>query len=172
MVIALSILFLLLQIGFAIFIFYLIIAFITGAPFVPTSNPAAQTMIDFAGIKPGMRIYDLGSGDGRLLFLAAQKGSKAIGFEINPWLVWFTNLKAWVTHSPQVKAKWQNFWSAKLSDADVVFVYLLPWRMGELAQKLTKDLRPGTLIVSNSFIFPNWPIRHRDDKQHIYVFRV
>jgi len=71
-----------------------------------------------------------------------------------------------------VTVRWQNFWHTNLSDADVVFVYLLPWRMEKLAAKLKKELKPGTLIVSNSFIFPNWKILRQDKATHVYVFRV
>src|SRR3989344_5032965 len=85
----LDVLFLTIQLGFAILIFYLCIAFITGAPFVPSTNPTAHAMIRLACIKPGMKVYDLGAGNGNLLFLAAKGGATAIGLEINPLLVFW-----------------------------------------------------------------------------------
>lgn len=168
----LPIIFLLIQLGFAVCILFLTIAFITGAPFVPSAKPTSQTMIDLARIKPGTKIYDLGSGDARLLFLAAQRGATAVGLEINPFLVIFSWLKK--TFSPQrnhIQVRWQNFWTIDLSDADVVFVYLLPWKMDSLAKKLSRELKPGSLVVSNSFIFPKWKILRADKSTHVYVFK-
>ncbi len=121
-------------------------------------------MIRLAKLKKGMKIYDLGSGDGRLLVLAEKVGCKAIGFEINPFLVILSRIR-------HLHVEWKNFWKTNLSDADVVFVYLLPWRMEKLAAFLTKQLRPGALIVSNSFIFPDWKILRSDHPNHVYVFR-
>ncbi|MCX6793740.1 MAG: hypothetical protein NTY06_01405 [Candidatus Gottesmanbacteria bacterium] len=163
--IALSFLFLILQIGFVIFFFYMCIASLTGAPFVPTKNAPADAMIRLADIHKGDTVYDLGSGNGKLLLMAAQKGARAIGYEINPILVLFSIVRGTKTH-------WKNFWNADIHDADVIFVYLLPWKMERLAGKLKKELKPGTTIVSNSFIFPNWKIVRQDTVNHVYVFRV
>jgi len=136
--------FLLIQLGFVVFLFFLTIAFVTGAPFVPSTKLTAQAMIRLAKLKPGMRIYDLGSGDGRLLFLAAKEGVTAIGFEINPFLVVFSWIKKMASDQrDHIGIHWQNFWNTKLSDADVVFIYLLPWKMDALSAKLKKELKPG-----------------------------
>ena len=169
----LDVLFLTIQLGFAILIFYLCIAFVTGAPFVPSANPTARSMIDLSRMKPGIKVYDLGSGNGKLLFLAARKGATAVGLEINPLLVLWSKIKAIASpYRKHISTRWQNFWKADLSDADVVFVYLLPWRMEKLAAKLKKELKPGTLIVSNSFVFPNWKILRQDKTTHVYVFKI
>lgn len=63
-------------------------------PYVATKKDKIQTMLDLAQIKKGETVVDLGSGDGRLLFAAAQKGAIAIGYEINPVLVLLTRLRA------------------------------------------------------------------------------
>lgn len=163
--------FLLIQLCFAVLILFLTVAFLTGAPFVPSTKPTSGAMIELARIKPGMTIYDLGSGDGRLLFLAAQKGATAIGLEINPFLVAYTWLRK--TFSPYrntIRVKWQNFWQVNLSDADVVFVYLLPWKMTALAKKLAKELKSDSIIVSNSFVFPKKKILRQNSALHVYVF--
>lgn len=160
----LSVLFLFIQLCIALFFVYLVIAFVTGAPFVPTKNNAAEAMIRLAGIKKGTRVYDLGSGDGKLLRLAAKKGAVATGFEINPFLVLYSKFST--------DTRWKNFWNADIHDADVVFIYLLPWKMDTLAAKLRSQCRNGTVIVSNSFIFPGWKILRQDTANHIYVFRL
>ncbi|MBI2404878.1 hypothetical protein HYV22_01715 [Candidatus Gottesmanbacteria bacterium] len=169
----LSLLFLIFQMGFALFLFFLIIAFVNGAPYVPSTNPTAKVMIALARIKPGMTVYDLGSGDGRLLFLTSQKGANAIGLEINPFLViWTWMKKIFSPYRSTITVRWQNFWKVNLADADIVFVYLLPWRMEKLAAKLKKELKPGSLVISNSFIFPKWKILRQDKLHHVYVFRL
>ncbi len=160
------------HIVFGIFIFFLLIAFITGAPFVPSKNDTAKQMIDLANIKNDSVIYDLGSGNGKLLFLASKKGGKKIiGIEINPLLVLYTNLRAILSKNTRVHARWSDFWRTNLSDADIIFVYLLPWKMEALGRKLKKETKPGTTIVSNSFVFPNWPIVAENKDAHVYIFK-
>lgn len=160
--------FLFLQLIIAGLFLFLCIAFITGGPFVPSSKKSVAAMVVLARIKKGMTIIDLGSGDGRVLFASAKKGATAIGYEMNPYLVLWTKLH----NNKHVWVYWKNLWNADLSNADIVFVYLLPWRMEKLAKKLKKELKPGSLIISNSFIFPNWKRVREDQKNHIYVFGV
>ncbi len=161
------------QLLFASLFFFLCLAFVSGAPYVPSNKRAAEAMIRLSKLKKDTRVIDLGSGDGRLLFLAAKQGASATGFEINPYLVLLTQLRALFGHyRGSVSVSWTNLWKARISDADVVFIYLLPWRMEELAKKLSSELKVGTLIVSNSFIFPNWKIVDKDEINHIYAFRI
>jgi len=168
----LDILFLIFNIFFLILIFFLTLAFLTGAPYVPTKNQTANKMLEFSDLKPGMKLYDLGSGDGKLLFMASYFGAKAVGFEINPLLVILTNIKSFLKRDKNTVAYWKNFWKADFSDADAVFVYLLPWRMQELEKILIKNLKKGSLVISNSFIFPNLKIEKQDEKSHVYCFKI
>jgi hypothetical protein len=171
--VALTILFSILHYSFVLLILFLTLAFVTGAPFVPSTQKASLAMIALAKIKSGDVVYDLGSGDGRLLFLAAKKGARAIGYEINPFLVFYTWVK--IQFSPErklVEVHWRNFWSCDLSKATIVFVYLLPWRMKELEQKLIKSVKPSARIVSNSFIFPSFPLIDKNVEYHIYVSHI
>ncbi len=163
--------FLLLQLTFALFFFFLVLSFYTGAPYVPSNINAANRMIELAHIIKGTRVIDLGSGDGKLLFLASQHGAIATGYEINPFLVLFTNMKA-LFFAPTVRTIWKNFWYADISNADVVLLYLIPWKMEKLEQKLLKETKPGTQIVSNSFLFPHIPCTTKDEDNHVYVFTV
>lgn len=168
-----ELIFLVIQVGFAVFIFYLGLAFVTGAPYVPSTNPATEKMIEFAHIRKGTKAYDLGSGNGKLLLRAVKHGAVAVGFEINPFLVLWTSFIALLSpYRSRIKILWRNFWHADISDADVVFVYLLPWRMDKLQQKLKTQLKPGALVISNSFIFRGWKILRHDDTTHVYLFRI
>jgi len=166
-------LFLILQLCFAVFFFFLCLAFVTGAPFVPSTNPVSISMVQLARLKKGMTVYDLGSGNGKLLFLAAARGAVAKGLEINPFLVLASNIRSFFSpYRKQVHTYWKNFWTAELGDADVVFIYLLPWRMEKLERALIKKCKKGTIIVSNSFIFPHLKKIRSDDKLHVFAFRV
>lgn len=162
------------QLLFSIFIFFLCIAFITGAPFVPSTGSTTKRMIELAHISSNSIVYDLGSGDGRLLFAAAKQGAKkVIGVEINPWLVLLTKIRIYVSpYRNIIRCTLKNFWSVDLTSADVVFIYLLPWKMDTLGAKLKKELKPGSRIVSNSFIFPKWEKIAFDEKLHVYVFQI
>jgi len=162
-----------LQLLLAIFLFYFILASFMGAPVAPSTNNAAKSMIKLARIKKGMIVYDLGSGTGKLLFLAAEKGAKACGFEINPFLVLITNLRALLSpYRGFVSAHWKNLWKADLAPADVVFTYLLPDKMSKLEDKIIRECKKKTIIVANSFIFNNLPCIRKDTKNHVYAFEV
>ncbi len=165
--------FTILQLAFAAFILFLCLAFVTGGPFVPSTNTAVEAMIKAAHIHPGMTVYDVGSGDGRVLFAAAREGANAVGIEINPYLVWYTRIRAFFSpYRGRIRVVWGDLWRTDLKRADLVFVYLIPWRMGDFAAKLTRELPKGAAVVSNSFIFPNWKAIHKDPRHHIYTFRV
>ena len=168
----LGIIFLILQLGFVIYLLYYIVAFVSGAPFVPISGNTARSMIQQAKLKNGVTAYDLGSGDGKLLKLAAEDGATAIGIEINPILAAYTYVRFLFSPlRPLISVQCESFWKTNLRSADVVFIYLLPLRMEKLEIKLKKELKPGALVVSNSFIFPHWKILRQDAKNHVYVFR-
>ena len=165
--------FLIFQLLFALFFFFLVLSFYTGAPYVPSKSKAAGQMIELAHIAKGTRVIDLGSGDGKLLFLAGQHGARAVGYEINPFLVLFTNIKAFFSqHRSRVHAIWKNFWLADISKADVILLYLIPWKMEQLENKILKETKPGTKIISNSFLFPHIPCTNKDEDNHVYVFTV
>ncbi len=168
-----AILFLILQLLLAGFFLFLCLAFVTGGPFVPSSKKAVDAMVALARITPGKTVFDVGSGDGRVLFAAAKQGAYAKGVEINPYLVRFTRIKAFLSpYRGKITVIWGNLWTTDLSTADIVFVYLIPWRMEDLAQKLKKELKPGATIITNSFIFPKWKIIRRDTTHHVYAFRI
>ncbi|MEK7119306.1 MAG: hypothetical protein AAB889_02175 [Patescibacteria group bacterium] len=165
--------FLFIHLLFALFVFFLTIAFVTGAPFVRSSKRATDAMIRLGRIKPGIKVYDLGSGDATLLFRAAALGATAIGLEINPYLVLWSRLRILLSpYRSKITVRWQNFWRADLHEADVVFVYLLPWRMESLEKLLKTQCKPGTRIVSNSFIFPSLKRLEEDRDSHVYSFTV
>jgi len=173
MVELIQIIFLLIHVAFVLFLFYLTLAFASAAPFVPSNKKATISMIELADIKKGMTVIDLGSGDGRILLSAASKGANAIGYEINPFLVYWTKLRSiWSNHRSCITVRWMSLWKADISNADVLFVYLLPNKLTRLQKKILNECKPGTVVVSNSFIFKDWNIDKQNPDTHIYRFLV
>lgn len=108
-------------------------------------------MIEMADLKEGEIVYDLGCGDGRLLIEAEKKQNiEARGFEIAPIPFLLASLKKWFENA-KIKLYFSNFLKANLHDADVIFCYLGPDAMAALYQKMKKECRKGTRIISNTF---------------------
>lgn len=140
-------------IAYAILIVPTVYAMVAGAPFVPTEMVQVERMLKAVEIKPGMKVYDLGSGDGRLVHKASTLyKANAVGYEFSP-LVWawaqFLSLFFWRS---KAKLKFGDFWKQDLSDADIVFCYLLTHSMDRMKEHLIPQLKPGALIVSHAFV--------------------
>lgn len=143
------------------------------APFVPSSRKTSRKMIDAADLKKDDIIYDLGSGDGRLVIMAARKGIKyAVGFEVNPLLNIFARIKAVLFRLPNTKFYTRSIWNADLSKCDKIFVYLLPKSMIKLEKKILEEMQEGSFIISHSFSFPSLkPIKEIDNKVRVYQIK-
>ncbi|MEH1957789.1 class I SAM-dependent methyltransferase [Nostoc sp.] len=127
-------------------------------PYVPTPQPVVDAMLQVAKVGKNDVLYDLGSGDGRIVNTAAQKyGTRGIGIDINPERIKEANenaKKAGVTE--RVKFVQQDLFTTDFSEATVVTLYLLPEVNAKLRPKLLKELKPGTRIVSHAFDMGNW----------------
>jgi SAM-dependent methyltransferase len=126
--------------------------------FTPTRHKVADAMLQLAGVGPADVVYDLGSGDGRIPIIAAQKyGARGVGIELDPRLVelsWRTANEAEV--ASRVRFIVGDLFTADLSEATVVTTYLSSSTMKLLQPKL-RGLKPGTRIVSHQFAMPDWP---------------
>ena len=154
-----SIFFVLIHISFAILVIFLLLSFFTGAPFVPTPKDHTEEAIRLLKIKPSDVFVDLGSGDGRLLLLAAKQGARVIGWEINPFLVLYSKIRLIIAgFSGQSHVYWGDYRKANLTDATALFIYALPTFMPALEEKLSRELQSGCRIVVYKFTFPHWKI--------------
>ncbi len=129
---------------------------LVGAPFVPTQMEQVDRMLKAAKIKPGMKVYDLGCGDGRLVHKAAKKyKARAVGYEFSP-LVWLWAKFVALFWRTEAKIVFADFWKKDLSDSDVIFCYLLPHAMKNFQERIVPQLKPGSLIVSHAFPIPDF----------------
>jgi hypothetical protein len=130
----------------------------TGGPYVPTPQVVVDAMLDFAKVGPRDFVVDLGSGDGRIVLTAADRYSaRGFGVEIDPELVELSNAEAAKRgFAERVSFRQQDVLLAKIDQASVVTLYLLPGMMQQLQAKFTSELKPGTRIVSHDFPFGDW----------------
>ena len=150
-------------------------------PFVPTPPEVVDRMLELAEVKKGDVIYDLGSGDGRIIIRAAKKyGVRGVGIEIDPDLVKRSRDNAWkekVEHL--VEFREQDALMVNVSPATVVTLYMLPEFNKKLRPILLQQLRPGSRVVSHDFPIEGWaPVRVeriRGDLFHdhtIYLWKI
>jgi SAM-dependent methyltransferase len=126
--------------------------------FVPTRQAIVEAMLRFANVGPGDVVYDLGSGDGRIVIIAAGKfGARGVGIELVPRLV---EMSRELARQGEVEDRVTfiegDLFSADISEATVVTLYLSPGINRRLLPKLRAELRPGTRIVSRQFRFGSW----------------
>lgn len=123
---------------------------------VPTPQTLVDKMLDMAAVTPQDRLMDLGSGDGRLVITAAQRGLTAKGIEYNPDLVTLSRgnaAKAGVSRRASFEVA--DLFQTDLSQANVITMFLLSTINEKLRPKLL-ELEPGTRIVSNTFRMGDW----------------
>lgn len=152
--------------------FFFIRSMFTGAPSVSSSPAAVAAMCALADLRPEMSVYDLGSGSGRVLLAAAARGARAVGLELDPFLVFQSRLLAWASPDRErIVILWRDFRKADLSEADAVFVYSTPGKIAGLREALRGRLKPGALVVSNRFVFPGLKPERVDAANGVYAYR-
>ncbi len=126
-------------------------------PYVPTPRPVVAAMLDLAEVGPDDYLIDLGSGDGRIAIMAAQRGARALGVDLDPDRVAEAATAAAMAQV-QTRAQFrrQDLFETPLREASVVTLYLLPQVNLRLRPRLLTELRPGTRIVSHAFTMGDW----------------
>jgi hypothetical protein len=127
-------------------------------PYVPTPPEVVERMLELAQVKKGDVLYDLGSGDGRIVVTAAKKyGVRAIGFEIDPERIKESTeniKKAGVGHLAEIRQ--QDIRTVDLSPASVLTMYLLPEVNLMIRPNIWKQMKPGSRVVSHDFDMGEW----------------
>jgi len=132
--------------------------------FVPTASAVVEAMLDLARIRPGDTVVDLGAGDGRLLIAAKRREPtiRVLGYEGAPAVWILAKVRSWLARVP-IDVRFQNFLVQDLSQADVLLLYLSPHVMELLSKKFSRELRPGTRIISHAFRLPG--AEHREVRE-------
>ena len=151
------------------------------APYYPTPESVVERMLKLGDLKPGEKMFDLGSGDGRVVVMAAEKfKANATGIELDPDLYKQSSERirklgldktARIINGDITK---QDF-----TGADMLTVYLLPSSNDKIRPMLEKQLKKGTRVVSHDFEFSGWTaekVEHVDDdgegRSHtLYLYR-
>lgn len=161
---------------FGLIIFLIFFKFYTqvlqpGAIYFPTTFPAVNQMLKLAQINSKDTLIDLGSGDGRILIAAARLGARAIGYEINPFLV---RKSRRLIHQAKLdelaKVYWKSFWQADFSQATVITVYLFPHLMNRLQHLIEKKVNHSIRLVSNDYPFLQFKPVKKYQKIYLYFF--
>jgi SAM-dependent methyltransferase len=128
-------------------------------PDVRTPLVVVNEMLRLANVTADDVVYDLGSGDGRILIAAAQdRGARGVGLEIDPALVAQSAERARrLGLADRLSFRHQDLFEADLTPATVVTLYLSPDLNRRLRPKLLRELRPGARIVSHAFDLGDWP---------------
>ena len=126
--------------------------------YVPTPQQVVNAMLRLANVGPGDVVYDLGSGDGRIPITAARvHGARGVGIDIDPTRIREATANARAAGvANRVQFRNEDMFTADISGATVVTLYLLNELNMRLEPKLLRELRPGTRIVSHVFRMGAW----------------
>lgn len=167
-----SALYIMISILFGIFLGLLFSA--RGGLWLPSSRANIRKMLHMAEVQPGETIYELGCGDGRALIIAAREfDAHGIGYEINRARYYWAKLNVRLAGlQDRISIIHGSFFETDLSDAQIVFTFLLQKIQNKLVRKLIKELEPGARIISNTFIMPGLTVEKRDPKQQLTLYRI
>lgn len=156
-----------------VLLIFLSIIWPPGAPWVPAPKEKVEKMLKMLKLKPGETLYDLGSGDGRILIWATQRYcTRGVGVEIDPLRAIYSRAVIKIKGlSPKIEIIRQNILEADLSKADVVTLFLLPKIIEKLKVKLVKELKPGARIACYRYPL-NLPEAKRDEKGKIFIYQI
>ena len=147
-------------------------------PYVPTHEKVVAEMLKVAKVGKNDILYDLGSGDGRIVITAAKRfGTRGVGVDIDPARISEARenaVKAGV--ADKVKFLQQDLFETDIREATVVTLFLLPEVNLRLRPKLLSDLKPGTRVVSHNFGMGNWTplktLKVRVPQEHTIYFAI
>jgi len=153
---------------------WILVPALYGLPSIPTRPDRIRKALKLANLQPNEILYDLGAGDGRVLRIAAREfGARGVGIEIDPMHCAFTWLIALASGlGDQVQIRWQNFYKADLSEADIVFFYGTSKETARLGPKLARELKQGARVAAISADFPNWQPSAFDYEGLIFIYRM
>lgn len=146
------------------------------ATYMGTPAPVVRAMLELAQVGPDDIVYDLGSGDGRIVIAAAKDfGARGVGIDFDPKLVALSRENARRAGvDEKVQFMEEDIFQADISGASVVTLYLYDSVNLRLRPKLLADLAPGTRVVSHEWMMGDWKpqAQRRIDDTYIYLWRI
>jgi len=144
-------------------------------PFVPTPPEVVNRMLDLAKVTKDDFVMDLGSGDGRIAIAAAKRGARAYGVDIDPYRVNEARENA-AKEGVADRATFEvrNLFETKISDANVLTMYLLQAVNLQLRPRILNELKPGSRVASHAFTMDEWEPDQKDvvDGRSVYFWIV
>ncbi len=143
-----------------------------GAPWVPTKKGDASRLIALLGLKPGQRFVELGCGDGRVSAAVARAtGADVTGVELSllqffaAWVRGAANGGSVAGAGGNLRFRLGDAFSADLSQADAVYLFLMPETYAKLRPKFERELKPGAKVVTYVWPMPEWEAERVDEKE-------
>jgi hypothetical protein len=166
------------MLAFAILLLFVITSaflgfLLTRVPFVPTYASDVEFFVKKLGLSAKDTFYDLGSGDGKVVFLVEKySGAKVKGFELTWWTHWLAKIKKIIRKSNAQFVN-RNFFKQPWAEATVIYGYLYPPLMGRVEEKFLAECKPGSIAVIRDFPLPNLKpqeIIYRPKKHELYIY--
>lgn len=140
-----------------------------GAPYVPTLKPQVEAALDVLDLKSGQTLLEIGSGDGRVLLAAAERGWNAVGYELNPILV---IISLWRTRKVRAKVQiiWGNALTKKWPPTDGIYIFGVQRIMLKLHTKIVQSIKKPVRVASFGFEIPNQKVHTEKSGIHLYLY--
>jgi len=153
------------------FVAYVIYTIKIGAIYVPSTDATVEDIITLANIKPGEKVVDLGSGDGRIVIALARAGADAHGYEINPFVAVISMVKVFLARQQgRAHIHIGSYFDADLSTYDVITIFVVKYIMKKTEAKVMKELKKGGRVVVESFPFES--IKASKKKNSCYLYKI
>ena len=161
--------------AFALFVTYVVFGgFVSGAGYQPVPDKNLEIMIRFSEPDETKRVFDLGSGFGKIIIRVSSRfRARCTGVEVDPLKVWWTRReirrRGLQSYADVVRA---NLLRVDLSSADIVYVFLWGEIMQELRAKVLAEMKPGSIVVSYYHRFDDWETEIEDTPNKVFLYRV
>lgn len=149
--------------------------FFTKIPYVPSNTKLLKKFFKENVPKKGEILYDLGAGDGKILFLAEKLGLQAIGYEISP-LPYVLGKITQFFKKAKIELHFKNFFKQNLGKADYIYCYLFPELTQKCFEKVQAECKPGTYFICNTFRLkshtPKLELKSSSNKNKLFIYQI
>jgi hypothetical protein len=141
-----------------------------GAPYLPTLARQRKTALELLELKMGQTLLEPGSGDGRILKLAAKQGIYAVGIELNP-IMYVISLIVTFRYRKKIKIIWGDFWRVQWPEVDGVFLFLITKYMPKFDEKMAGTQKKPVKVASFAFEIPGKKMLRQKDGVFLYQYK-